>query len=341
LALIRLRRAEPSFGPPTALIALLSLLTFAPACAYALSQDAAEKSDSSDPGQSAYAAGRFVDALRIWRPRAEQGDARAAFGLGLLYDLGEGVGQDAAAAYGWYRRAAEAGYVLAEFNLAVLCDSGVGTARNATEAALWYARAAAHGYARAEYDLAQLYQAGEGVPRNLDMAASWYAAAAAHGLSAAARKVASLREERSQAAVSPDPAKLTLVPAVPTEPPDKVASVRDERQGAVSPNAAKPTLVPAVPTGPSVTSVSGTGESVQVELSWAAPAQPVPVDFFVQVLALDTAGAHHRAFTSFLKRSAVLVSLPRIPANYAWRVYTVAASVPDYVPSAWSYFSTR
>jgi len=201
----RLRRAGPPFGPPAALIILLSLLAFAPACAYAVSQDATEKSDSSDPGQSAYAAGRFIDALRIWRPRAEQGDARAAFGLGLLYDLGEGVGQDAAAAYGWYLRAAEAGYVLAEFNLAVMCDSGTGTARNATEAALWYARAAAHGYARAEYDLAQLYQAGDGVPRNLDMAASWYADAAAHGLSAAARKVASLREER-QAAVSPDPA---------------------------------------------------------------------------------------------------------------------------------------
>ena len=78
----RLRRAK--------LITLLSLLTFGPACAYAVLQDATEESDSSDPGQSAYAAGRFIDALRIWRPRAEQGDARAAFGLGLLYDLGEG-----------------------------------------------------------------------------------------------------------------------------------------------------------------------------------------------------------------------------------------------------------
>ena len=320
-----------SFGSPAALIILLILLTFAPACGYAVSQDAKEESDSSDPGQSAYAAGRFIDALRIWRPRAEQGDARAAFGLGLLYDVGEGVGQDAAAAYSWYRRAAEAGYVLAEFNLAVMYDSGTGAARNTTEAALWYARAAAHGYARAEYDLGQLYQAGDGVPRNLDMAASWYAAAAAHGLSAAARKVASLREER-QAVVSPYAAK-------PTGPPDEVASLREERQGAVSPYAAKPTLAPAIPTGPSVT--SGPGESVQVELSWAAPAEPLPVDFFVQVLALDTAGAHHPAFTSFLKRSAVLVSLPRAPANYAWRVYTVAASVPDYVPSAWSYFSTR
>jgi TPR repeat protein len=303
----RLQRAELSFGPPAALIILLILLAFLPARAQAVSQNAAKESDNSDPGQAAYADGRFIDALRIWRPRAEQGDARAAFGLGLLYDLGEGVGQDAAAAYGWYRRAAEAGYVLAEFNLGVMCDSGTGTARNTTEAALWYSRAAAHGYARAEYNLAQLYEAGEGVPHNLDMAASWYAAAAAHGLSAAAHKVAQLREER---------------------------------EATVAPRAAKATLTPAVPTGPPVASVSGTGEKLQVELSWAAPAQPVPADFFVQVLALDTAGAH-RAFASFSKRSAMLVSLPRAPANYAWRVYTVAASVPDYVPSAWSYFSTR
>ena len=326
-------RVGPSFGPPPALITLFLLLTFHPACAHAVPHDATAESDSSDAGQSAYADGRFIDALRIWRPRAEQGDARAAFGLGLLYDLGEGVGQDAAAAYGWYRRAAETGYVLAEFNLGVMCDSGVGTGRNATEAALWYARAAAHGYARAEYNLAQLYETGDGVPRNLDMATSWYAAAAAHGLSAAAHKVTSLREER-QAGVSSYAAK-------PTGPPDQVASLREERQGAVSSYAAKATLAPAIPTGPSVTSVSGTGESVQVELSWDAPAEPLPVDFFVQVLALDTAGAHHPAFTSFSKRSAVLVSLPRGPTTYAWRVYTIAASVPDYVPSAWSYFSTR
>jgi hypothetical protein len=35
------------------------------------------------------------------------------------------------------------------------------------------------------------------------------------------------------------------------------------------------------------------------------------------------------------------VSLPRVPGDYAWRIYTVAGSVPDYAPSAWSYFSTR
>jgi hypothetical protein len=66
----------------------------------------------------------------------------------------------------------------------------------------------------------------------------------------------------------------------------------------------------------------------------------VPVDFFVQVLALDTDGTH-LAFASYLKRSAILVRLPPIPTQYVWRIYTVATSVADYVPSAWSYFSVR
>ena len=302
------RRAQQSVLPPAALIVLLILLTMRPPRAEVVSHNDAGESERSDPGQSAYAAGRFMDALRIWRPRAQQGDARAAFGLGLLYDLGEGVGQDAEAAFRWYLRAAEARYAPAEFNVGVMYDSGVGRARDPTEAASWYARAAAHGYARAEYNLAQLYQAGEGVPRNLDLAASWYAAAATHGLSAAERKVGSLREER--------------------------------RQPPASAKVAKPTLTPAVPIGPPVNSAAATGEKVEVELCWAAPAEPVPVDFFVQVLSLDGDSARP-AFTGVSKQSAVLVSLPRATAAYAWRVYTVATSVPDYVPSAWSYFSTR
>jgi hypothetical protein len=77
-----------------------------------------------------------------------------------------------------------------------------------------------------------------------------------------------------------------------------------------------------------------------VELSWVAPAQPVQASFFVQVVALDTAGAHP-TFTSYLNQSAILVQLPSTPAAYAWRVYTVAVSVTDYVPSAWSYFSVH
>ena len=62
-----------------------------------------------DLAMDAYTAGRFEEARRLWTPRAEAGDARAQFGLGLLHDIGQGVRQDPAAAYRWYLRAADAG----------------------------------------------------------------------------------------------------------------------------------------------------------------------------------------------------------------------------------------
>src|SRR5207244_1918467 len=74
------------------------------------------------------------------------------------------------------------------------------------------------------------------------------------------------------------------------------------------PAATGETLTPAIPTGPPVTPIIGAGESVLAELSFAAPAQPVPVDFFVQVVALDPAGPHI-AFATYLSRSAILVEL--------------------------------
>lgn len=49
----------------------------------------------------------FILAARWRRRRAEQGDARAQFGLGLMYDAGQGVPQDDSEAAKWYRKAAE------------------------------------------------------------------------------------------------------------------------------------------------------------------------------------------------------------------------------------------
>lgn len=272
----KLRLNSALCAPSAKLLALAIVISLSAAEISALARDGAEHStgETNRPdfggGQSAYAAGRFLEALRIWRPLAESGDPRAAFGLGLLYDLGEGVGQDAAAAFVWYRVAAEAGIALAEFNIAVMYDSGIGTDRNSTEAAAWYASAAVHGIARAEYNLAQLYVAGDGVPRNLDAAKAWYAASAAHGLSAASGKLASLGEN-CVAAPSPGSAKAALNPII----------------AAVS-HVAK----------------SKPGEENFVELSWVAPAQPTPTRFFVEVAAVDAAGVYP-TFSGYSDRSAI------------------------------------
>ena len=54
------------------------------------------------------------------RARAEQGDAYAQFDLGVMYDTGRGVPQDAAEAVRWYRLAAAQGDAYAQYDLGVM-----------------------------------------------------------------------------------------------------------------------------------------------------------------------------------------------------------------------------
>jgi TPR repeat protein len=61
-----------------------------------------------------YANGKGVkqddaEAVRWYRKAAEQGNAKAQFNLGVMYDLGKGVKQDDAEAVKWYRKAAFSG----------------------------------------------------------------------------------------------------------------------------------------------------------------------------------------------------------------------------------------
>lgn len=257
-------------------------------------------------GRRAYDADRFEEARRIWMPLAEANDGEAQLGLGLLYDLGQGVPKDPAAAYGWYRRAAGAGLAQGQFNVAVMRDSGVGVARDTAEAATWYAKAAARGHARARYNLAQLYAAGDGVPRNPALARAWYRAAAQSGLTAAAGKLAGLGRAEARPGASPAPAG-----------------------GADGPMPA----TPIAPTGGAV--IDAEDEPATVELVWTALAQAAPVRFFVQVLALEGEDTSE-VFTGYVDESATLARLA--PASYAWRVYAVAPGMPRYTVGDWRRF---
>jgi Sel1 repeat len=184
----------------------------------ALAADAgAAAADTVRDGQRAYVHRHFEEARRIWTPLAEAGDAEAQVSLGLLFDLGQGVPEDPATAYKWYRRAAEAGLAKAQFNVAVMEDSGVVGPRNPVAAARWYAKAAAHGHLRAQYNLAQLYSSGDGVPRDIAEAKAWYRVAAHGGLTAAADKLAEIERD-----APPGP---TLAEAMPAVPPVLTADV--------------------------------------------------------------------------------------------------------------------
>src|SRR5271168_2833475 len=73
-----------------------------------------------EDGEAAYRQNDFGTAMRLLRPLADAGDAKAEFHLGRMYALGEGVGQDPGQAITWYRRAAQHGDAEAEFVLGAM-----------------------------------------------------------------------------------------------------------------------------------------------------------------------------------------------------------------------------
>ena len=61
---------------------------------------------------------------------AEQGNASAQFGLGLMYADGQGVPKDERQAVVWYRKAAEQGDAMAQVNLGVSYAQGQGVPKD-------------------------------------------------------------------------------------------------------------------------------------------------------------------------------------------------------------------
>jgi hypothetical protein len=84
----------------------------------------------------------YADALRVWLPLAEGGDAEAQMYVGEIFERGVGGAPDPAAAAAWYKRSAEQGNRPAQLNLGSLYERGVGVAKDPKAARDWYRRAA-------------------------------------------------------------------------------------------------------------------------------------------------------------------------------------------------------
>ena len=97
-------------------------------------------------GMDANNRGDYATALREWRPLAEQGDARAQFDLGLLYENGDGVPRNYAKARQWYEKSAAQGGAKAQFYLGMQCAFGEGGPLDLVQAHMWYSLAAGNGH---------------------------------------------------------------------------------------------------------------------------------------------------------------------------------------------------
>lgn len=93
----------------------------------------------------AYRHGDYSATVKRLRYLAEEGEPRAQFDLGLMYDKGQGVRQDDQEALRWYRMAAEQGEPRAQYNLGLMYANGQGVAQDYVEAFFWINLAAAQG----------------------------------------------------------------------------------------------------------------------------------------------------------------------------------------------------
>ena len=91
----------------TILIALFFLISFAPSA----------NSDEYDRGLEAANNYDFIAAAKIWMPVALNGDARAQFNLGVLYEAGRGVDPDLKKARELYELASQQGHPKAKYFL--------------------------------------------------------------------------------------------------------------------------------------------------------------------------------------------------------------------------------
>ena len=115
----------------------------------------------------------FAEVVQWFRMAAEQGDAKAQFNLGNIYDTGEGVPENDTEAVRWYRMAAEQGYAKAQVNLGLMHFNGSGVPQDVVEAARLFRLAAEQGNALAQLTLGLMYTLGKGVPKDDVQAYAW------------------------------------------------------------------------------------------------------------------------------------------------------------------------
>ena len=131
------------------MLLILFILLFS-TCAFADYQDAVD----------AFKRGDYATALKVLKPLAEAGEARAQYTLGRMYQDGQGMdGQSDEVAVQWYRLAAEQGHGAALNGLGYMYRNGKGVTLDYIQAHMWWDIAAsqrANHAAQNLYDLRKL-----------------------------------------------------------------------------------------------------------------------------------------------------------------------------------------
>ena len=102
---------------------------------------------------------------------------------GDVYFLGQGVPQDYAKAFQYYKDAASHGFASAQNKLGLMYGHALSVPQSYSKAAKWYLLAADQGDPGAQNNLGLLYERGQGVPRNTIYAYAWFDLSSLNGRS--------------------------------------------------------------------------------------------------------------------------------------------------------------
>lgn len=86
--------------------------------------------------------GDYATALAKWVPLAEQGSSAAQLFVGFMYENGQGMPKDEAAAASWYGESAERDNMVAQVRLAIIYRDGRGVPKDRVRALFWASMAA-------------------------------------------------------------------------------------------------------------------------------------------------------------------------------------------------------
>ena len=126
-------------------------------------------------GLTAYNKEDDATALKIWRPLAEKGYAKAQYYLGIMYNYGQGVLKDYKEAVKWYRKAANQGNASAQNNLGVMYENGQGVLKDKVQAHMWYNLASISGdkYASKNRENLEKKMTASQIEKATDLAREW------------------------------------------------------------------------------------------------------------------------------------------------------------------------
>ncbi len=214
------------------------------------------------------------------------------------------------------------------FNKAVQYDlNGTG---DSTLAYAWYRRAADAGMPEAEFNVAVMLDSGRGVRPDLAEAAIWYARAATHGNHRAAYNLGLLYEDGQGVPQNFDLARAYFAASDLAAARGHLATQRPQSPADAAPSA--PTLLAPGANASISSAMNG------VEFVWTSQMQPEPMQYFVELRAIDASGSRE-IFTSTTDMASVFAALPVLRGDYAWRVTAVGRKEGRYVASSWTRFS--